>query len=1638
MRRFLLLLVFLSYTNSYPFPNNFLFPDKNVKDSLVHNGTGNKGKSIVSKQEEVSIHEYGSTVSTTFLKALEQKFPESDNTGNYIPNAPEFSWEYIQNTYTVDSLTNSQQLAAKGSFAKIEEQQHWVDEFSNEDIVTLPVGVKYQTENVEYAIGITEAEINPDHTILTVFARVKIQQSDKEGRPIELFFGADNVKLSHQGGIIGDAKLVLLGDVPIPFNGGNWLLQLNGGFSYRSGNTRHLTYVTIDCSGVKNLALNGSVEFSRNMLIPIEKDGKVHENITTIKRRVYTEEGSKTISVPNRVRGDFNIVVDSWSDILVDISLQPFVRAKKRNGDNYNGNMQFYLNEAVLDFSDLRNSSNVHFPEYYHDNGLLMPDKNTWKGIYIETLEVRLPEEFKTKETIKNRQRIALGAHQFILDSYGLSGSFYADNLFTLEEGRTNENKAWAISLDHIEVDLAANHLIAAGFNGRVLLPVSDDINKSGTVGLRYGGYFSEEEYGLKVINDSIVDFGFLSAEGQLDPNSSIELKVIESQFRPKATLHGRLAINANQKKNLETTPPTTTDKKKDATVQFKGIEFQNLVLQTENPVFSVGYLGYSDEVKFANFPVSIANINISAQDNRAALWFDLRINLMDGAGFGAETTLGILAENVEEDQKQKWVFDGLDIQEIYVAANMGGFSFDGRLLLMQDDPEYGDGFAASLEAKFKSLGEITIKSSGIFGKTDGYRYWYFDAMIDDLAPPGSPGIIAPKGFGGGAYYKMKRKGFSSAFSTAYYSDNEIEERDLQGTGKLAYAPNENMGLGVKAMILFYVGSSGVLDGGAGFEILFNKHGGISRMGLYGQAKFMAELPFAGKMNGLMDEVKNHAGSLNDYMGDTVDNLTEKNKLTKPFLDKAELNFPPVPDKVGVEATMGIEYDFENSTLHGELDVYVNVAGGAVQGRASKGRAGWAVLHFAPGEWYIHMGTPTDRLGLKIGVGSFRVESGGYFMIGDHIPGSPPPPPIVAEILGEDVQTLDYMRDENALGEGRGFAFGADFSLDTGDLNFLILYARFQAGMGFDIMLKDYGEAACANRGGDQIGINGWYANGQSYAYLQGELGINLKLFFVRKKIPIIKGGAAVLLQAKAPNPVWMRGYVGGHFNLLGGLVKGKFRFKLTIGEECEFIDASPLGGMKIITDVTPKDGSGDVDVFAAPQATFSMKVNEPIVIPEDDGDKTYKIVLEKYRILHDGKEIPGTLEWGVNNDRATFVSTDILPPHQQLQVEVEVSFRERKNGVFETIMVDGQKAIETEIRGFTTGEAPTVIPLHNIRYAYPVLEQRYFMKNEYDKGYIQLLRGQDYLFNLSEWTTGIVFVDETGVEIPAQFNYNTGDNKVYYQLPNLSNNAKYRLSITSRTKASGTANDRNDNYRTTSIDDDNSVEVRQNTADAVVKEGEIERLAYDFATSKYNTFKQKVRNINTTDTNWGKIYSDVIFLANQAQSEEAFDLAELTGNEYTENKSLVEVTATLTDDYYKKDMSPPLYGQYPLGNNYKIITREEAQYGIPPKKAVPIVAHYLTSVQYNVNQNWLLRNFPYYYNLPLIYKQDWTDLRSQILNDWIDGNVSPSGTALQFLDADYLFMRYGNYTVNMQYILPGGIKGTSHEYEFKNENRFR
>jgi hypothetical protein len=1527
--------------------------------------------------------------------------------------------------------------AASSSIEKIEASDRWVDKFSNQDLVELPIGIRNTVNNIQYSIGITKATFTPEYTTLTVFCRVDIPQKDKNGQPMQLFFGADNVKLSHQGGIMGEAKLVLLGNVDIPFSDNKWQLSLYGGFDMATGNVNDLTYVKIDCDGFKEMKVSGAVEFSRNLILPIDPLTKtVDEAKATIPKTYYN---GKTVQIPNRVRGEFSFTAGSWNDILVNVSLQPFVLKDKRNGKDFDGNFQFLVNNAVLDLSDLKNDPVVVFPEYYAKNALLVPSQEAWKGVFVQTFDVGLPKEFQTTDIASSKERLHVGAQNLIIDKYGVSGTFYADNVFPLDRGITSQEKSWAYSLDYIDVTIAANTFVKANLKGQILLPISKAstekketsaapaANASGDAasntaakqkqtnraGLEYNGFISMEEQQLVVITKDSIAFDIWKAKALLLPNSSVELKLVNGRFLPKANLNGSVSFGTNK--------GATDDKDVEGkrTVDFKGITFENLQLQTVSPIISVRNMGYKGTVAFGNFPVSIGNINVAINGDNSRIDFDLGINLMESIGAGATARIGIKGKMYDDGYRQRSRYDGLDLSAININCKFSGLTINGGLILMEKDPVYGDGFSANLAVDV--AGVVNVKAKAIFGRTT-FRYWYFDASVKWPATP-APFMI--NGFAGGAYYKMRR---NENVAVGTFSDSGLN-----------YSPDEKISLGVKALIFFHIGTESICDGEAGFEIAFNSKGGINRLAIFGKANVVSPIPPALKnMAKLMEKVSTNVTAKKSFLGVTDNDL--KGSFASKYIPEAKEAIPgDLSEAIGIKMAAAIEFDFENNSMHATTDVYINTPGNFLSGIGPGGRAVWGVFHKDPKDWYMYMGTPDDRCGIKIGVAGMYLKTTSYFMAGTVLPGSPPPPPQVAQILGVDLKELDYMRDENALANGGGLAFGASLDFDTGDLSFLLFYARFQAGMGFDIMLKDYQEARCSNTG-DRVGINGWYANGQSYAYLQGELGIRIKLSFLKLKVPIISGGAAVLLQAKLPNPVWMRGYMAGNMNILGGLIKGKFRFKFELGEECQFENALPLGGIKLITDVTPKQSSTDVDVFAVPQAAFSMKVNEAFVIPEDSGDVTYKVILEKFKVFDGTKEIPGVFEWSSMKDRVNFVSTDILPPHKELKVQVEVSFQKMVNGTFQPVKVDGKIATEYEERLFTTGGAPNHIPLTNIKYSYPIVDQKYFLEEEYPKGYIQLKRGQDYLFEDANWETSIKMdQDGTSNSKPVAFNYDTSSNEVYYNLPNIDQDKKYNFSIVSNLKQN-TAKSTTLNTKTNTISDEgNDIQIKENQADALSKaEGSIDRLNYSFNTSKYKTFASKMNAINTQNYNFGVLYSDVIYLTNTISSQEAFDLVELSGVTYSDGKALVTAESKLNDQYYATDIYPYLYKDYPLNGSFAISNRDTSELGVIPAKAIPLNAYYMTSIENDVNQSWTKGNFPFKYNMPLLYKQDWVDLSNQIVNSYVNGEAGATAIAQRFINNNFQFMRYGNYEIVMKYNLPGNKQANEFVYKYKNNNNFR
>lgn len=1429
---------------------------------------------------------------------------------------------------------------------------------------TLPVILEKSVGGVTYSLVIEAIRIKPTHAELDVFLEFSVPQNQKS-----LMFMARGIKLTKKGGIVGDARLELLGDNSINFNGDKIQLILKGGSENPDGTHASAgTYVVIDCDGFRELSLDAQVKFSRNLIVPENADGKVMQG---------------------NVMAGFKAVVSDWNDLLVQLDLPAFQVASLEN-------FGFKASGIVFDFSDTRNAPSVVFPEGYLNTQALPGNNNLWRGFYMRELLIRMPAQFRKKSGVDTELR----AQNMLIDSRGVSGLFSATNVIPLNEGNMN---GWAFSLDSVAVKLMANELQQAAFNGQVVIPVSNEQTP-----FTYTAFISgDNEYVFTVAPAEDLKFDLWAAKVDIYEGSSLEIKIADNKFLPKAILHGRMNISAN------------LGGENGKGVELADVQFEDLQLQSVKPYIKVGNFSFGSEAaqqKLAQFPISIQNVGLrSISDTETALDFNLLLNLVgeENGGIAADAGLSLIANVTSENGTQKWKPKDIEVRSITIDANLGAIKFDGSLTFYKKDIVYGNGFNGQINAEF--IPGLKVKCSAIFGNVEGMRYWYADAMASF-----STGIpiftgVAIYGFGGGAYYGMKM-------------DNEGLGSDLGKTASgIVYIPDTQAGLGVKAIVV--IGSHPkpeAFNGEVTFEIAFFKGGGVRRIALMGKG-YLATQGLEVKS----DQLKGQTSKMTQKVKASVGSSEMVGEMSQKDLDDIFGSADQAGKDGQISANLAIDYDFENRTLHGTFEVFVNVAGGVLKGVGLNNRAGWAVLHFAPSEWYVYVGTPDDRIGLSVGIGKIRADATSYMMVGTKILDSPPPPENVSSILNED---LDYMRDLNALGSGAGFAFGAAFGFDTGDLKFMMFYARFAAGAGFDIMLKDYGDTHCAGQS-DRIGINGWYANGQAYAFVEGKIGIRVKVFGRKRNIKILEIGAATVLQAKLPNPFWMRGIVGGKFSVFGGLVRGSCKFKMKLGEECEIeYDDNLLEDIKIISEITPGDGSTEISVFNAPQGIFNMEVDKAfeLVDPEDNQTRYFQAKLDHFKILDGSKELPATIEWNADHDVVALNPFDILPPTKDLKASLQVSFEEKINGNWQPVVDEGKVYNESQSAGFKTGVAPDYIPEENILFNYPVTNQLNLYPREYPEGYIQLKTGQPYLFEANAgFEQTVRYKGAAGQESAATLKYLSADRKVIFNIPeNLAPSTIYQVELVSIPKQTYTV-DQNVTDKISAVNEDVEIQTKQ-------AEGQLEiageKMIYStfFRTSRYATVREKINSLPISNSfsilsvPW-RVHRVMSFIS----GSEYFDEPELTGIMRTQNKPLFQLEANLQqNEYYNKEVYPLVYAGYPLDGNIKINWRDVNVLGVAPSKAMYIYqepANLLLNTADIAAGSTIVNasRAAYTFDLPFYMEKDFREIQAQVVDKYINySTVSDRVRSIMF--GAYPPVQSGKFSYKLRYVLPGLNKVTT------------
>jgi hypothetical protein len=1428
---------------------------------------------------------------------------------------------------------------------KVLRDQRYLESLDALSEIELPIGVVKSGASLDYIILIDRIQFTKEGAMMDVYVSLALPQTAVR----IAFYGL--VPLSAKGGIAGNARIFLLGDHRMQINSTS-LITIKGSES---------SYVEFDCTGFLGVNIDAELQFSNDLIAPETAGGEITNERLTIPFTTYTQ---------------------SLNDILLSIAVPPFqVKGLKGFG--------FHVSKAYLDWSDLSNPADIIFPPEYTSPFLRAGLNELWQGIYLEEVAVKLPPAFIMRNST---ERISVGVQHVILDDRGFTGKIYVED--AIAEGDMN---GWFYTLDKLSVELISNQVKGFALEGELSIPVVKGPDGKATrfQYLAQRGAAGNYVFSVRVEDNLKLDLWL--ADIKLMKGSRVIVIEKENKFYPSAELNGELSINITGK---------------GPKARFNSIRFEKMIISSEAPYFRPGTFGFGREGNastISKYPVVFDNITLKSEALRVGIAFDLLINISGKpedesfAGKGGLVIWGVQRGQPTTDAEGKtigldrnsWQFEKVELTSVRINIRKPKvIEFAGEIRFFDDDPTYGEGFKGSVKG---TIHTIKVEAQVLFGKTETFRYWYADALIElKQGIPVVPGVLSAFGFGGGYYSKMKQ------------SPAPVSTTLGRSPSGITYVPEENT-LGIRAVVLIGTPRPEAMHGDVALEVSLNRHGGINSVTFTGNANFMSVASLGA------DQIKQLASAA------VAGNLTEK----LSSLAKGQ-----------VYGSVRLHFDNVNYVFHGNLEVYVNVAGGIVRGVNQENKAGWAVLHFERNDWYVHIGTPDQPLGLEV-ARIFKSKS--YFMLGKNLPGSPPPPPQVAEILGN--VDLDYMRDMNALESGMGIAFGLHFLVDTGDLRFLMFYGRFSAGTGLDFMLKDYGnEYHCAGSSGP-FGINGWYANGQAYAFVMGKIGVKVNLRFYKGSYDILSIGAAAILQAKGPNPFWMKGTVGGYYKILGGMVKGKCKFEVTVGKDCKPVaEQNLLEEVNMIAGISPASGSTEVNVFNTPQIAFNIPVGEIFEITDmESRTHSFRAVLEEFIVANGARPIAGTLRWNQESDVVIFDASDVLPGKKKFKVIAKLTFEEKVNGHWTKVKFDGKIVFETAQSEFFTGEAPGYIPETNVALSYPVANQLNFYPNEHPKGFIQLIEGQPYLFDPSEeWTQKIRMLEPvSGHSIEADFAYNRQTRQLTFLLPGgLENSKLYRFEIVNIPRHL-TGVDENIQQVDKELTIDQSAGTATLTTQSI--EGNLDHLeakaiySTRFRTSKYNTFREKMENITLSPSIRLNTGINIFQLTSYLYGDEFFDEAEISGS--PGSNKLINMEAILEgNEWYENFAYPVIYQGYPLLGWMKVRRPSTYALGIPPVRDI----YFSRAVSHGHALNDTLQgnNVPFtdeflVYNLGESVASDFRDMQRHVVNYAADNPMLITPRLELLILKPMPHIRYGPYPIRLSYRIPGFNKVSS-SYDLK------
>lgn len=1025
------------------------------------------------------------------------------------------------------------------------------------------------------------------------------------------------------------------------------------------------TYLKMDCGGFQELSVAGNLTFSRERAIPLDGQGQPIADANTKLNAAFKVKGAAGLTkfiAQTKLSHDFAVP-----------QAKNFVFKRPNNGNQ--------TPDLVLDFSDTENAEGF---------AAGFPGKpKTWKGVYLKGLTLVLPEPFK-----KGNQKVTLALNHLLLDKQGISGTFELNKeLLKTSEGNL---AGLGLGITYLKIKIDHSNLTEGSIKGKVTTPISSTpIGYNCTVSAGEGNE-AEVSFGIEEIPGLDIDMWIAKAD--IEEISSITVaKNGQGKWGASIDLTGTLSIN------LKGTEPDNGGLKK---FNLPGLDFEHLKVNTIDggtPTFEIGVLAFDNlnlpQIKLGNFELNLDSIALqSMPGNKYGLGFPLSLSLLgqdnDGEGGqegNANTIMGeteVLFVGKYDAGKKRFVYDHIECKRIEVNASIGPLlEMNGSLALYSDDDAYGDGFRGELHAKAEGI-KIQIDFIAQFGKKGATKYCFVDAMAKFPGIPIPATTMAINGFGGGFWYNMEQATEPKTRPAKDFTDKMSGDAEVGKTNSDVTYNVVAGKLGFKACVAFCsVGTQDVFNGDVTFEMQLDLVDiSMDWLKLHGNAYFMQ--------------------GINDRSSSSAVSMT------------AEIFISP-----------------EEKLFTGNFGVDISVAGGMITGGGNvelyfKGKGGGEL------DWWIKAGKwneakaqepwkDTDRIniGINYQLGNIldvEIRFFAYLMIGNKLPGLPPIPDLIytnLPALKKGEAGAQQKQVDDAVTYGKGFNLGAGIYAGI-DLNVLFFYARCTTLIGFDIVVQKT-ENTCGSQGYD-YGINGWYAKGQGYAYMSGEAGLQLDVWFWKGQLKLLEVKTGAILRAELPNPIYLKGDFAIYGEVLGGLITIDTDLHFEMGEKCE-TGKGYFGDYPMISGVMPEDKK-NVDLFTDPSVSFNFERDRVYTLVEGEDHEVYMKVPDG-NIKFERKEgnawkpVAGKLVWNASKNAVKFVADEMFTSNTTYRWKVKATGYELNNGkpLNEPVTEDTTHVFTT------TTTPPDKIAWKNVVSTFPYPRQRFHAANVIGSGYVEM-----------------------------------------------------------------------------------------------------------------------------------------------------------------------------------------------------------------------------------------------------------------------------------------------------------------------------